>query len=299
MVATLALNSIIQLPSHTSYAGAHASDTDAGHTLGRSMPRIGLGVYQNDDAKPAVLAALKSGYRHVDTARMYENEKQVGEAVRESGVPREQVFVTSKVDSKEHGAVITSKAIDDSLKNLGSGYIDLMLIHSPLSGKEKRLEAWKAFVAARNEGKVHNIGVSNYGVKHMEEIRVAGLEAPAVNQVEIHPFCQQKEIVDYSKRHGIVVEAYSPLVRGNWDDTVVKIGKKYNKDPAQTLIRWSLQHGRVPSRLYGSSYITCTESYCVQLHPTPEVGRPEAHRLERERIRLRDQPGRHEDLGRS
>ncbi|PIL33888.1 hypothetical protein GSI_03594 [Ganoderma sinense ZZ0214-1] len=241
----LSLDSVVQLPSHT-FAGAQKVGAGAGNSLGCSMPRVGLGVFQNEDAKPAVLAALKSGYRHIDTARMYQNEKQVSEAVKESGVPREQIFLTSKVDSKEHGVDLTPKAIDDSVKNLGGGYIDLMLIHSPLSGQKNRLEAWKALIAAKNEGKVHNIGVSNYGVKHLEEIKAAGLELPAVDQVEIHPFCQQREIVDYCKKNGIVVEAYSPLVRGNWDDTVVNIGKKYHKDPAQTLIRWSLQHDLEP-----------------------------------------------------
>ncbi|TFK79654.1 Aldo/keto reductase [Polyporus arcularius HHB13444] len=227
MASALTINSAVKLSS------------------GYELPRLGLGVYLNDDCKPACVAALKHGYRHIDSARMYRNEAQVGEALRESGVPRDQVFITSKVDSGEHGFEKTLAAIDSSLKNFGFDYIDLMLLHSPLSGKERRLEAYKALIEARNKGKVRSIGVSNYGVKHLEEIKAAGLETPAVNQVELHPFCQQKDIVDYCAKHGIVIEAYCPLIRGKWNDTIINVGKKYNKDPAQTLVRWSIQRGFV------------------------------------------------------
>ncbi|KAI0360892.1 Aldo/keto reductase [Trametes cingulata] len=212
---------------------------------GYELPLVGLGVYQNDDCKPACLAALKHGYRHIDSARMYRNEEQVGEAVRESGVPREQVFVTSKINNPEHGYESTLASVDDSLKKFGFDYIDLMLIHSPLSDKERRLQTWKALIEAKKQGKVRSIGVSNYGPKHLEEIREAGLETPSVNQVELHPFCQQKEIVEYCNKHGIVIEAYSPLIRGKWNDKIVEVAKKYNKDPAQFLVRWSLQRGFV------------------------------------------------------
>ncbi|KAI0697744.1 Aldo/keto reductase [Cerioporus squamosus] len=227
MASALTINSTVKLSS------------------GYELPRLGLGVYQNDDCKPACLAALKHGYKHIDSARMYRNEAQVGEAVRESGVPRDQVFITSKVDSGEHGYQKTLAAVDSSLKNFGFDYIDLMLLHSPLSGKERRLEAYKALIEARNQGKVRSIGVSNYGVKHLEEIKAAGLETPAVNQIELQPFCQQKDIVDHCAKHGIVIEAYCPLIRGKWNHTIVNVGKKYNKDPAQTLVRWSIQRGFV------------------------------------------------------
>ncbi|KAI0744923.1 Aldo/keto reductase [Earliella scabrosa] len=213
---------------------------------GYELPLLGLGVYQNDDCKPACLAALKHGYRHIDSAQMYRNEAEVGEAVRESGVPREHIFITSKINSPDYGYERTLAAVDRSLKRFQFDYIDLMLLHSPLSGKDARLSAWKALIEARNQGKLRTIGVSNYGVKHLEEIKEAGLETPAVNQLEIHPFCQQKEIVEYCGKHGIVVEAYTPLIRGRWNDTIVNIGKKYNKDPAQTLVRWSLQRGFIP-----------------------------------------------------
>ncbi|KAH9851349.1 Aldo/keto reductase [Lenzites betulinus] len=213
---------------------------------GYDLPVVGLGVYQNDDCSPACLAALKHGYRHIDSARMYRNEEQVGNSVRESGIAREEVFITSKVNNPEHGFDKATAAIDDSLKKFGFEYIDLMLIHSPLSDKERRLETWNALIEAKKQGKVHTIGVSNYGPKHLEEIREAGLETPSVNQVELHPFCQQKEIVEYCNKHKIIVEAYTPLIRGKWNDTIVDIGKKYNKDPAQLLVRWSLQRGFIP-----------------------------------------------------
>jgi len=214
---------------------------------GYDMPVLGLGVYQNEDCGPACLAALKHGYRHIDSARLYNNEAEVGEAVRESGVPRSEVFVTSKVMHHEHGYETTLVAIDDSLKRFQFDYLDLYLIHSPLSGKARRLEAWKALLEAKKAGKVRTVGVSNYNVKHLEEIREAGLEMPVVNQIELHPFCQQKPIVEYCTKHNIVVQAYCPLVRGKFDNPVLqRVAKKYNKDVAQVLVRWSLQRGFVP-----------------------------------------------------
>ncbi|KAI0824064.1 Aldo/keto reductase [Trametes gibbosa] len=213
---------------------------------GYDLPILGLGVYQNNDCSPACLAALEHGYRHIDSARMYRNEAQVGKSVRECGIPRGDVFITSKVNNPEHGFEKATAAIDDSLRKFGFDYIDLMLIHSPLSDKERRLQTWKALIEAKKQGKVRTIGVSNYGPRHLEEIREAGLQTPSVNQVELHPFCQQKEIVEYCNKHKIIIEAYTPLIRGQWNDKIVSIGQKYNKDPAQLLIRWSLQRGFVP-----------------------------------------------------
>jgi len=211
------------------------------------MPVIGLGVYQNPNCKPACLAALQSGYRHIDSARAYRNEAQVGEAVRDSCLPRQDIFVTSKINKIAGGYQSCLKAIDDSLKNFGFDYLDLYLIHSAYGGKAARLEAWEALLAARRAGKLRSVGVSNYNVKHLEEIREAGLEPPSVNQIELHPFCQQRPIVDYCRSHGIVVQAYTPLVRGGFANPVLQeLSKKYGKDPAQILIRWSLQHNFVP-----------------------------------------------------
>ncbi|KAF9808121.1 hypothetical protein IEO21_07975 [Rhodonia placenta] len=211
------------------------------------MPLLGLGVYQNDDCTPACLAALQHGYRHIDSARMYRNEAQVGAAVRQSGVPRGEVFVTTKIAQNEHGYDRTVRAVDESLQRFGFDYLDLYLIHSPLSGTALRLETWKALLKAKEDGKVRTTGVSNYGVHHLEEIRAAGLEKPAINQIELHPFCQQRPIVAYCEKNGIVVQAYCPLVRGRFSDPVLQeVAAKYKKDVAQVLVRWSLQHGYSP-----------------------------------------------------
>ncbi|OCH87021.1 Aldo/keto reductase [Obba rivulosa] len=202
--------------------------TSVSLSSGYEMPLLGLGVFRNYDCFPACLAALKHGYRHIDSARVYGNEEDVGRAVCESGVPREQVFITSKI-------------------RFGLDYLDLFLIHDPLSGKEKRLDTWRALIECRNAGKIHTIGVSNYNVNHLEEIREAGLETPAVNQFELQPFCQQKPIVEYCRAHGIVIQAYCPLIRGNLDHPFLQeMAKKYNKNVPQVLVRWSLQHGFSP-----------------------------------------------------
>ncbi|GJE90342.1 aldo/keto reductase [Phanerochaete sordida] len=222
---------------------------------GNHIPLLGFGVAygfgkQEDPAeltKPSLAEALKVGYRHVDTAQMYRNEKFVGECIRESGIPREEIFVTSKVPASDAGYESAAKAVDISLKALGFDYLDLYLIHSPPKGTQLRLETYKALVDAKKAGKLRDIGVSNYNVHHLEEIKGAGLEAPAVNQVEIHPFCQQKTIVEYCNAHGIVVEAYCSVVRGALDHPVIaSVARKHEKDPAQVLIRWSLQRGFVP-----------------------------------------------------
>ncbi|TFK46255.1 Aldo/keto reductase [Heliocybe sulcata] len=214
---------------------------------GNAMPVLGLGVALNEDPAPAVLAALKHGYRQIDSARHYKNEAPLGKAIRESGVPRDQVFVTSKVFESEHGYEATLQAVQDSLHNFGFDYLDLFLIHSPRSGKAKRLETYKALLHAKKAGKLKSIGVSNYSPKHIEEIREAGLELPAVNQIELHPFCQQQPIVDYCRAHNIAVQAFSPLVRGKLDDpAITSTSTKYAKTPAQIVLRWSLQRGFVP-----------------------------------------------------
>ncbi|KAG6828983.1 hypothetical protein H0H92_006105 [Tricholoma furcatifolium] len=213
------------------------------------LPLLGLGVYQNDDCKPAVEAALKAGYLHIDTAQVYGNEDQVGAAVKASGIPRESLFITSKVF---HGGDKTVASVEASLKNLDLDYIDLYLIHSGHGGKEIRLQTYKTLLGFSGPGKpLRSIGVSNYSAKHLEEIREAGLPTPTVNQIELHPFCQQKPIVDYCKKHGIIVEAYCPLVRGDFSHHVLqevanKPFKKANKSPAQVLCRWSIQKGFVP-----------------------------------------------------
>ncbi|KAH7885518.1 NADP-dependent oxidoreductase domain-containing protein [Phlebopus sp. FC_14] len=211
------------------------------------MPTVGLGVALNAECAEACKVALKNGYRMIDSARFYGNEEQVGVGVRASGVDRANIFITSKVFKAEFGIQKTKAAVEDSIKNLGFGYYDLYLIHSPHGGKELRLATYKALLDAKAAGLTRSVGVSNYFPKHIEEIREAGLEMPVVNQVELHPFCQQKEIVEYCAKHNIVVQAYTPLVRGAVDNDVIQeLSKKYNKDPGQILVRWSLQKGFVP-----------------------------------------------------
>lgn len=215
---------------------------------GAAMPVLGLGVYQNYDAKTSSLLAFKHGYRHIDSAQMYRNENAVGMAVKESGLKREDIFVTTKCASRSHGYEKTLAGVDESLSKFGFEYIDLFLIHDPLSGSTKRMETYKALLECRDKGKIKSVGVSNYGVKHLEEIKQAGLEAPTVNQIELHPWCQQKDIVEYCKKHDIVVQAYCPIVRGEkWGHPVLgELSKKHGRSEAQILIRWSLQKGFVP-----------------------------------------------------
>ncbi|KIJ23623.1 hypothetical protein M422DRAFT_77224 [Sphaerobolus stellatus SS14] len=211
------------------------------------MGTIGLGVYKNDECKPACLAALKHGYRHIDSARIYRNEAVVGEAVKESGIPRSEIFITTKILSSDGGYESTIAAVDQSLDKFKFEYIDLYLIHEPLAGKEKRLQTYRALLECQKAGKIRTVGVSNFAVKHLEELKEAGMIKPAVNQLELHPFCQQKEIVEYCQKNGIIVQAYCPLVRGKFDDPVLqRTAKKHSKDVAQVLVRWSLQRGFIP-----------------------------------------------------
>ncbi|KAF9559581.1 Aldo/keto reductase [Agrocybe pediades] len=214
---------------------------------GIEMPILGLGVYANDDCYPACKVALQNGYKLIDTAEYYGNEEAVGRAVRDSGIPREQLFIITKVYSGNHGYEKTIAEVEQSLKKMNIGYIDLYLIHDPQSGKEKRLEAYRALLDAKKAGKVRAVGVSNYNPKHLQEIKEAGLEMPEVNQIELHPFCQQKEIVQCNNEHGIVSQAYCPLIRAKFDSPVLQgIAKKVNKSVPQVLIRWSIQRGFSP-----------------------------------------------------
>ncbi|PPQ98775.1 hypothetical protein CVT24_003333 [Panaeolus cyanescens] len=233
--------------SSTSDSQPLALDSTVKLSSGYDMPLLGFGVYQNNDAKPSCLEAFKAGYSHIDSAQMYRNEAQVGEAVRESGIPREKLFITTKCASSSHGYESTIKGIDSSLQKFKFDYIDLFLIHDPLSGTARRLETYKALLEGKANGKIRTVGVSNYSVKHLEEIRNAGYDMPSVNQIELHPFCQQKDIVEYCKKNDIVVQAYCPIIRGKMDNPVIqRVAQKYQRDPAQVLIRWSLQHGFVP-----------------------------------------------------
>ncbi|KAG8904155.1 hypothetical protein FRB99_002172 [Tulasnella sp. 403] len=226
---------------------------------GHEMPVLGFGIYMNYMPMPACHAAIEAGYRHIDCAIAYRSEEDVGQVVRECGVKREELFITSKVTSRWHGYRDTLLAIDRSLNKFDIG-TDFPTLPSPYlllwegwikstlgsgrarSGRMPRLQAWRALIRGRNEGLLKTIGVSNYGIHHLEEIKDAGLETPAVNQIE------QRTIVEYCKKNNIVIQAYSPLCRAKHldDKVLVDIAQKHNKEPAQVLIRWSLQKGYSP-----------------------------------------------------
>ncbi|KAK7181444.1 hypothetical protein DPSP01_008672 [Paraphaeosphaeria sporulosa] len=217
------------------------------------IPHIGFGVYQSplSTCVNSCLTAITAGYRHIDTAQYYANETSVGRAVRDSSVSRSELYITTKILSPGKDIESTYKSIEDSVEKLDgkNGYVDLFLIHSPNGGKESRKLMWQALEKAKANGKVRDIGVSNYGVGHIEEIKEFGqVWPPAVNQIELHPWCQQREAVEYCKKNNIVVEAYCPIVRNQKvdDKTLNEIANKHKTSPNQVLIRYALEKGWVP-----------------------------------------------------
>jgi len=212
---------------------------------GITMPLLGLGMYQarsDGEAQQAVQWALEAGYRLIDTAQYYRNEKAVGEAIRRSAIPREEIFVTTKLWNTDHGYDRARSAFEASCQRLGLDVIDLYLIHWPV--ERLRGESWRALEKLYAEGKCRAIGVSNYTVRHLEELLHTAGVVPAVNQVEFSPYLYQKELLAYCQAHGIQLEAYSPLTKGQRlrDPNLVAIAQTYQKTPAQILIRWALQH---------------------------------------------------------
>ena len=212
---------------------------------GNSMPWLGLGVYRitaGGACLRAVKHALAVGYRHIDTAALYGNEDDVGRAVRESGVAREQVFVVTKLWNSDQGYASAIKACNASLAKLKLDYIDLYLIHWP--EPRRRLDSWRALVELRKQGKCRSIGVSNYTIGHLEELAANSDVIPAVNQVEFSPFLFQRELLDFCGSHGIQLEAYCPLTRGEklGDPVIRAVAHRHGKTSAQVLLRWALQH---------------------------------------------------------
>lgn len=213
---------------------------------GVRMPWLGLGVYkvqEGDEVIRSVRTALEVGYRHIDTAAFYQNEEGVGQAIRESGIPRDEIFVTTKVWNSDQGYESTLKAFDTSLKKLGFDYIDLYLVHWPVKGKYK--ETYKALEKLYKDGFVRAIGVSNFQIHHLEDILADCEIKPMVNQVEFHPRLTQKPLLSFCKQHDIQLEAWSPLMRGGDllnEPTLVNIAQKYGKTSAQVILRWDLQH---------------------------------------------------------
>ncbi|AEP88227.1 YvgN [Bacillus spizizenii TU-B-10] len=209
------------------------------------MPWFGLGVFKvenGSEATESVKAAIKNGYRSIDTAAIYKNEEGVGIGIKESGVAREELFITSKVWNEDQGYETTLAAFEKSLERLQLDYLDLYLIHWP--GKDKYKDTWRALEKLYKDGKIRAIGVSNFQVHHLEELLKDAEIKPMVNQVEFHPRLTQKELRDYCKEQSIQLEAWSPLMQGQLLDNEVltQIAEKHNKSVAQVILRWDLQH---------------------------------------------------------
>lgn len=212
---------------------------------GVKMPVYGLGVYKVEEGQQieaTIHSALRLGYRLIDTASFYENEEGVGRAIKSSGIPRDDVFITTKVWNSDQGYESTLQAFDDSLNRLGTDYLDLYLVHWPV--KDKYLETWRAMEHLYKQGKVRAIGVSNFQVHHLEDILEHAAEKPVINQVELHPLLSQEKLRDFCKTHEIKVEAWSPLGRGRFlgEPVLEKIARNHGKSPAQVILRWHYQN---------------------------------------------------------
>ncbi len=216
---------------------------------GVEIPQLGFGVFQiePDKTKDATLAALEVGYRHIDTAEMYGNEKEVGEAVRASGIDRGEIFVTSKLNNGFHAYDDALGAFDQSLKDLDIDYLDLFLVHWPLPGVGDYVETWKAMEKIYESGRVKAIGVSNFQPHHLRRIHGETSVTPAVNQIEVHPYFTNDEVRAFNSEHGIATEAWSPIAQGNvlQDETVTRIAGNLGRTPAQVTLRWHIQRGDI------------------------------------------------------
>ncbi|MFC3884507.1 aldo/keto reductase [Bacillus songklensis] len=212
---------------------------------GVKMPWLGLGVYKmgnGQEIEKAIKAAIQTGYRSIDTADFYQNEEGVGKAIKEAGIPREELFITTKMWNDRQGYESTLKAFEESRRKLDLDYIDLYLIHWPVKGKYK--ETWKALEKLYKEGHVRTIGVSNFQIHHLEDLMADSEIVPAVNQVEFHPKLTQKKLLQFCKENRIQMEAWAPLMRGRILDhpLLLQIAGKYNKTTSQVVLRWDLQH---------------------------------------------------------
>jgi 2,5-diketo-D-gluconate reductase A len=217
---------------------------------GRSIPQFGLGVWQvkQADAASVIHSALEAGYRHIDTAAAYGNEAGVGEGIRTGSVPREEIFVTTKLWNDRHDHEDAQQALRESLDRLGLDSVDLYLIHWPAPERDLYVEAWKALIKLREAGLAKSIGVSNFTVANLQRLLDETGVVPAVNQIELHPLFQQEELRAFHTRHGIVTESWSPLARGGElleHPLFVELGQKYGKTPAQVILRWHIDLGLV------------------------------------------------------
>ena len=217
---------------------------------GNHIPQIGFGTSPLNDQKvvPAILAALEAGYRHIDTAYRYNNEKGVGQGIRESGIPREELFVTTKLDGQFQGEDRAIGGLEESLRRLGMEYVDLLLIHWPLPQRDQYVSTWKTFETLLAAGKTRSIGLSNFKPAHIDRLLAETSVRPAVNQIQLNPRITRPEQRAYDSEQGIVTEAWSPLGAGNellQEPTLVSLAEKYGKTPAQVVLRWHIELGNV------------------------------------------------------
>ena len=216
---------------------------------GSKIPQLGLGVWQvpDDQAAASVKEALAAGYRSVDTAAIYGNEAGVGAGLRAAGVARKDLYITTKLWNDRHGYDDAHKAMDESLEKLGLAYVDLYLIHWPVAGSARFLDAWKAMIEMKEDGRARSIGVSNFTQANLEQLIDASGVTPAVNQIELHPGFTQRALRAFHARHGIATESWSPLAQGGVakEKVILELAQKYGKSPAQVTLRWHLQSGLI------------------------------------------------------
>ncbi|MEJ2888929.1 aldo/keto reductase [Actinomycetospora aeridis] len=217
---------------------------------GTVIPQLGFGVFQIDpsDTAETVLTAFEAGYRHIDTAQMYGNEAEVGEAIAKSGLGRDELWITTKCNNSNHGYDDAQRALDESLQKLGLDAVDLYLIHWPLPGKDLYVDTWKGFEKAHQDGKTRTIGVSNFQPHHLDKLLEETETVPAINQIELHPHMQQAGLRSYHERHGIRTEAWSPIGQGKGlldAPELVEIAQAHGKSAAQVVLRWHVQLGNI------------------------------------------------------
>lgn len=218
---------------------------------GFTIPQLGFGVFKVDpeETERIVSDALEVGYRHIDTAAIYGNEEGVGRAIAASGIPREELFITTKLWNDNQGTESAHRALDESLGKLGLDYVDLYLIHWPTPARDRYLESWLALEQLAAAGKTRSIGVSNFLVEHLTRVIEGSSTVPAVNQIELHPAYQQREVTGFGREHGILTEAWGPLGQGKYplfeEDAVASAAAAHGKSPAQVVIRWHLQIGNI------------------------------------------------------